>query len=96
MNASKPPNPVVIDNPTKKSIKVWSENLQRYYYKSKDPNYYNEYFHKTKHSMTCEICGKTISCQMHSHLKSQKCLMKRQELEIEKLRKELEQLIITE
>ncbi len=24
------------------SIKVWSENLQRYYYKSKNPNYYNE------------------------------------------------------
>ncbi len=74
-------------NTTKKSIKVWSENLQRYYYKSKDPNYYNEYFHKTKRLMTCEICGKTISCQMYSHLKSKKCLMKRQELEIEKLRK---------
>ena len=30
----------------RKSIKVWSENLQRFYYKSKDPNYYNDYFHK--------------------------------------------------
>ena len=28
----------------RKSIKVWSENLQRFYYKSKDPNYYNDYF----------------------------------------------------
>ena len=55
---------------TRKSIKIWSDNLQRYYYKSKDPNYYNEYFHKTKHNMTCEICGKTITCQMYSHRKS--------------------------
>ena len=56
----------------RKSIKVWSENLQRFYYKSKDPNYYNDYFHKTKRPMTCGICGKTITCQMYSHLKSKK------------------------
>ena len=78
------------------SIKVWSENLQRYYYKSKNPNYYNEYFHKTKHPMTCGLCGKTVTCQMYSHLKSKKRLMKRQELEIEQLRKEIEKLKITE
>ena len=74
----------------RKSIKVWSENLQRYYYKSKDPNYYNDYFHKTKHPMTCVICGKTITCHMYSHLKSKKCIMKRQEFEIERLKQELE------
>ena len=35
----------------RKSIKVWSENLQRYYYKSKKPNnYYNVYFQKTKNN----------------------------------------------
>ena len=75
-----------------KSIKVWSEKLQRYYYKSKDPNYYNDYFHKTKREMTCGFCGKTITCQMYSHLKSKKCLMKRQEAEIEQLRAEIEKL----
>ena len=80
----------------RKSIKVWSETQQRFYYKSKDPNYYNDYFHKTKHPMTCEFCGKTITCQMYSHLKSKKCLMKRQELEIERLRAELEKLKIAE
>ena len=77
---------------TRKSIKIWSDNLQRYYYKSKDPNYYNEYFHKTKHNMTCEICGKTITCQMYSHRKSKKCQMKAQEMEIERLNLELEKL----
>ena len=65
----------------RKSIKVWSENLQRFYYKSKDPNYYNDYFHKTKRPMTCGICGKTITCQMYSHLKSKKRIMKKQEME---------------
>ena len=78
------------------SIKVWSENLQRFYYKSKDPNYYNDYFHKTKRPMTCVICGKTVTCQMYSHVKSKKCIMKKQEKEIEQLRKQLEQLNITE
>jgi len=33
---------------------------------------------------------------MYSHLKSKKCIMKKQELEIEHLRKELERLKITE
>ena len=91
-------SPVEIVAPKKelKSIKVWSENLQRYYCKSKDPNYYNDYFHKTKRDMTCDICGKTITCQMYSHLKSKKCLMKRQEQEIEQLRSELEKLKLTE
>ena len=80
----------------RKSIKVWSENLQRYYYRSKDPNYYNDYFLKTKRDMTCGFCGNTITCQMYSHLKSKKCLMKRQEQEIEQLRKEIEKLKLTE
>ena len=92
-------NPEEVNKPAekeRKSIKVWSENLQRYYYKSKNINYYNEYFHKTKHPMTCGFCGKTITCQMYSHLKSKKCLMKRQELEIEQLKNELEKLKIAE
>ena len=92
-------NPSEVKEPMekeRKSIKVWSENLQRFYYKSKDPNYYNDYVHKTKHPMTCEFCGKTITCQMYSHLKSKKCIMKRQELEIEKLKQELEALKIIE
>ena len=79
-----------------KSNKVWSENQQRFYYKSKSPNYYNAYFHKTKQLMTCEFCGKAITCQMYSHLKSKKCLMKRQELEIEQLREYIEKLKIAE
>ena len=76
----------------RKSIKVWSEKLQRFYYKSKDPNYSNDYFHRTKREMTCGFCGKTITCQMYSHLKSKKCLMKRQEADIAQLKAELEKL----
>jgi hypothetical protein len=83
-------NDTIIDN--KKSIKIWSENLQRFYYKSKDPNYYNDYFHKTKHPMQCEICNKIITCQMYSHKKSKKCKMKAQEIEIERLNLELKKL----
>ena len=73
--------PRIIEIPGRKTIKVWSDNLQRYYRKSSDPNYYNDYFHKTKRPMTCEFCGRTVNCQMYSHRKSQFCIQKRAELE---------------
>ena len=75
---------------TKKSYKIWSDNLQRYYYKSKNPEYYNNYFHKTKGPRTCDICGKTVTCQLYSHKKSQKCQAKKQELELEALKLDVE------
>jgi hypothetical protein len=77
---------LVIDNEGRTSYKIWSENLQRYYYKSKDKNYYNDYFHRTKKAMTCEICGKTVTCQLYSHKKSQKCRATQQSLELEKVK----------
>ena len=69
--------PRIIEVPGRKTIKVWSDNLQRYYRKSSDPNYYVNYFHKTKHPMTCEFCGRTVNCQMYSHRKSQFCIQSR-------------------
>ncbi len=66
---------------TKNSYKIWSDNLNRYFYKSKDPQYYNNYFHKTKKLMTCEFCGKSVTCQMYSHRKSQFCINARKEKE---------------
>ena len=53
----------------RKSIKVWSNRMQAHYYKSKDPNYYNDCFHRAKRAVQCEIRGKTVTCQMCSHLK---------------------------
>ena len=73
--------PRIIEIPGRKTIKVWSDDLQRYYRKSSDPNYYNDYFHKTKRLMTCEFRGRSVSCQMYSHRKSQYCIKKRAELE---------------
>ena len=80
----------------RKSIKVWSDRMQAYYYKSKDPNYYNDYFHRNKREMQCEICGKTITCQMCSHLKSKSCKLKQQEKEIAELRAKLENVNVAE
>ncbi len=70
---------------TKNSYKIWSDNLNRYFYKSKNPQYYNDYFHKTKKLITCEHCGKSVTCQYYSHLKSQFCINARLEKE-EKLK----------
>ena len=41
----------------RKSIEEWSNRAQAYYYKSKDPNYYNEYFHRTKRDMQCDFAA---------------------------------------
>ena len=77
---------------TKNSYKIWSDNLQRYYYKSKNPEYYNDYFHKTKKVMTCGDCGRTVTCQMYSHRKSQYCVNARRIKEIEMLKRQVEEL----
>ena len=74
---------------TKNSYKIWSDNLQRYYYKSKDADYYNNWFHKTKGDRTCDICGKTVTCQLYAHKKSQKCQAKQKEMEVETLKRQI-------
>ena len=89
-------NVVAAEADGRKSIKVWSNRMQAYYYTSKDPNYYNDYLHRNKREMQCEICGKTITCQMYSHLKSKSCKLKQQEKEIESLRAKLENLNLAE
>ena len=81
----------IIDDPNKKSYKVWSDKLQRYYYKSKDPNYYKDYFHKSKKELTCDICGTVVTCQLYSHKKSNKCRVKQNELKIKQLEQALEE-----
>ena len=90
----------VIDLPNRKTIKIWCERTQKYYYKPKDPQYFVRYFHKTKKPMTCEHCGRTVMCQFYNHLKSEHCRAKRREaereLEIEQLREELAKLKISD
>ena len=38
-----------------------------------DPNYYNDYYNKTKKEITCDICGKTNLKKLIQHTKSNKC-----------------------
>ncbi len=59
------------------SIKRWSENKQRYFYKPKDPDYAKNHYWKTKHDMQCTVCGATVTTAMHRHQKSLRCLLVR-------------------
>jgi hypothetical protein len=77
---------LIIDDPMRKALKVWCEKSQSYYYKARDPNYYNEYFHAHKREMSCVYCGKVVTSQMYSHLKSLKCQLVQKKLELEKLK----------
>ena len=65
-----PPPPRVLT-----SIKRWSENKQRYFYKPKDPDYAKNHYWKTKHDMQCTVCGATVTTAMYRHVKSLRCLM---------------------
>jgi hypothetical protein len=57
------------------SIKRWSENKQRYYYKPKDPDYAKKHYWKHKHDMQCTTCGAVVSTAMFRHVKTLRCLM---------------------
>ncbi len=57
------------------SIKKWSENKQRYFYKPKDPDYAKNHYWKHKHDMQCTTCGAIVSTAMFRHVKSLRCLM---------------------
>jgi hypothetical protein len=57
------------------SIKKWSENKQRYFYKPKDPDYAKNHYWKHKHDMQCATCGAIVTTAMFRHVKSLRCLM---------------------
>ena len=57
------------------SIKKWSENKQRYFYKPKDPEYAKKHYWKHKHDMQCTTCGAIVSTAMFRHVKTLRCLM---------------------
>ena len=67
-----PPTPRVLV-----SIKKWSENKQRYFYKPKDPDYAKNHYWKHKHDMQCLVCGAIVTTAMYRHVKSLRCLLVR-------------------
>jgi hypothetical protein len=67
-----PPPPRVLT-----SIKRWSENKQRYFYKPKDPDYAKNHYWKHKHDMQCTVCGAIVTTAMYRHVKSLRCLLVR-------------------
>ncbi len=67
-----PPNPIPREL---LSIKKWSENKQRYFYKPKDPAYAKNHYWKHKHDMQCTTCGAIAQTAMFRHVKTLRCLM---------------------
>ncbi len=61
-----------------RSVKKWSENKQKFFYKPLDPGYSMRHYWKHKRDMECGICGAVVTTQMHKHIKSRRCnLVKR-------------------
>ena len=78
--------PKVIDNPNRKSLKIYSENTWKHFYTSRDKAHYNNYFHRTKKEMTCEICGRIVTCQLNSRKKTNVCKAAAMAKELEELK----------
>ena len=57
------------------SIKKWSENKQRYFYKPKDPEYARNHYWKHKRDLQCTTCGAIVQTAMFRHVKTLRCLM---------------------
>jgi hypothetical protein len=58
-----------------RSIKKWSENKQKFFYKPLDPEYTKRHYYKHRGDMECSICGTVVTTQMHKHIKTSKCLL---------------------
>lgn len=78
-----------------KNTKVWCERTQKYYYKAK-PEYYREYYHKTKKQTVCPHCEAVINSQFSHHLETKKCTAIRKMKELEAKLAELEKPVTTE
>ena len=66
-----PPPPAKVP----RSIKKWSENKQKFFYKPLDPEYTMRHYWKHKRDMECGICGSVVTTQMHKHIKTRRCLL---------------------
>jgi len=53
-------NGIITDNPQRKSLKIWSNKTNTYYYQSRDAEHYRNYHHERKQRITCEHCGRGI------------------------------------
>ena len=58
-----------------RSIKKWSENKHKFFYKPLDPGYSMRHYRKHKRDMECGICGTIVTTQMHKHIKSRRCIL---------------------
>ena len=58
-----------------RSIKKWSENKQKFFYKPLDPEYTKQHYYEHRRDMECSICGTVVTTQMHKHINTSTCLL---------------------
>jgi hypothetical protein len=58
---------------TAKSIKIWSENTNKWRYIPKDLTYFKNKYHEHVKPKSCPFCGSIINTQMLRHNRTEKC-----------------------
>ena len=80
-------NGYVIDNPKRRTLKIWSNKTQTFYYQSRDADFYRNYYHNTKQRITCEHCNRDIyKAQLSRHQQTAICQNAKLKKEIEELK----------
>jgi len=69
-----PKNGVVHDDPKRKTVKIFSNKTNTFYYLTRDPDFYRNYYHERKEKMTCEHCGREVyKHALRRHLETKIC-----------------------
>ena len=50
-----------------------NQDTGKKFYKPRDPNYHNKYYHENKKEIVCDICGKTVLKNIQQHQRTNKC-----------------------
>ena len=83
-----PKNGIVHDNPKRKTIKIWSNVTNTWYYQDRDVDYYRNYYHEKKCKMICEHCGREVyKHALRKHLVTKVCENARMKKELEELKR---------
>ena len=82
-----PKNGVVHDDPKRKTVKIFSNKANTYYYLTRDPDFYRNYYHERKVKMNCEQCGREIYKHgLPRHLETRLCQNERMNKELTELK----------
>lgn len=84
-----PRNGIIHDSPKRKTVKIWSNKTNTFYYQARDPDFYRNYYHDRKVRVICEHCNREVyQHALTRHYETKICQNARMKAELEKLKQD--------